>query len=216
MKMIFLLLITAFTTPSFAKMSSDTQSWKTLSFKTKLQNLRLAVQTEVRYSEENTQIFEEHIKPYLGYKTSVGEFGFVFSYLTSDSFSKEFEKRYAFQYGFKAIKNYYIDYKIRYRYEFRDFKDQPEIAQRTRLRNQVKLSALKAYKWIPFISSELNFYLNDTSKGLKGFSSHRTLVGFQRNFKKFNLSIGYINNYKVKNKDSNMTQALGLGLSFHI
>ncbi len=216
MKTIYLLILTLFTASSFAKMSSDSQSWNSLNFKTKIQNLRLAVQTEARYSKESTEIFEEHIKPYLGYKTNFGEFGVVFSYLTNNSFSNEFEKRYAFQYGLKIIQNYYINYSIRYRYEFRDFKDQSRIAQRTRLRNQVKLTSLKTYKWTPFVSSELNFYLNNTDKGPNGFSSHRTLIGITRKFKKINLSVNYINNYKVKNNNSNMRQALGLGIDFNI
>lgn len=214
-KLLIASLLTLFTTTSLAS-AADNQSWSSLKFKTKIKDVSLAVQTEVRYSEDNEEVFEEHVKPYIGYKTDLGEFGAVFSYLADDNFSKELEKRYAFQYGKTLLKNFYIDYSIRYRYEFRDFKVQPRIAHRTRLRNQVKLRSLAFYKWMPFVSSELNFYVNDTKKGPQGFSSHRSILGIGRQFKQFKLSVSYINNYKVKNDSTSTKHALGIGLGFKI
>ncbi len=214
--LLLLTLVTFFAASSFAKSTSDNQSWNSLKFKTKFKSFNFTLHTEARYSEKTEGFFEEHLKPYVGYKTDFGEFGFVFSYLADDDFTTELEKRYAFQYGNTVLKNYHIDYSIRYRYELRKFKPQSEIAQRTRLRNQVKFKSLAFYRWMPFVSSELNYYINDTGMGPGGFSSHRGIAGVSRKFKDFKLSVSYINNYKVKNNNSDTRHALGLGLAFKI
>ncbi len=210
---LLLLTISLLPIKSFA-LSKDNQSWNTLIFSKKLNQLHLKLETEIRYSDGNVDFFEEHIKPYIGYKTGFGEFGFVFSYLADDGLSKEYEKRYAFQYSKDLFNSPLINYSIRYRYELRDFTTQSTLAHRTRLRNQVKFKVLRLYKWTPFISSEFNFYVNDTSDGPDGFSSHRSIVGVSRSFKNTSLILSYINNYKTEDSSSNMRHILGLGAAF--
>lgn len=205
--LIILFTITAIN--SIASASSDLQSWNTFTISGSKNNFQYSIQTEGRYSLEEAKVYEEHFKPYVGYNTPIGEFGFVFSFLADEVFTKTFEKRYALQYSKDLFMNNDLIYEVRLRQEFRDFSDQSSIAQRFRLRNQFELIGLSVKNWIPYTNSEFNIYTNKTLLGPRGFSSHRFILGITRGFQGFEFGISFTHNYKKFKGETEVRYSLG-------
>lgn len=196
---------------SFAE--SDGQLWNRIYKEYSKDDLEFGLQLQLRYSDEQTNLYEEQINASIHHKYQdvyKSYMGVIFTAGFSGQFSELAEKRFAIQYGMRPLSFY----QFRFRYEMRNFSDEESLANRFRVLNGLDSKKVLFLDFTPFITSELNFYMNEFGQTQAGISSHRTIVGVIGSLFKNRISISYINDIKFISEENFTRHVLELAYSF--
>jgi hypothetical protein len=154
-------------------------------------------QLQNRYDLDEGAGFEEQINLFYSHEFGENRVTLIGTVRTLDAYDRIDEIRYALDWDRDFLLPNKWKYNIRLRHEVRDFTDEDELAHRFRIRQQVDWRQ----KWLAFssfdLSSEFNFYLNEFQPGVRGFSSHRSILQAWIETSSVNWGLAYLNDYRI-------------------
>lgn len=200
-----------------ASVESDYGTWNSLILVKKINHTQaLSLEHEVRYSDELGNLDQEQLKFLYFYDLKVGRLAFGGNLRTENSYGVITEKRALIQWDNLLYSNKTFNYSSRVRYELRDFNTENSLVRRFRWLNRFGLKLESLNEWTPSLTSELNFYLNDTSVTNSGFYSHRTIVSVGKVFGSYGFSVKYVNDYKQEPFEETVDNVLGVDVTYFL
>ena len=209
-------LVFLFTTYlGYAEVEHDHGSWNSITLIKEISsNQDLSLEHEIRYSDKVGNLAQEQFKLLYRYAFESGQLGFGANLRLKGSYGPVSEKRLLVQWESVLLQSKQITYSSRVRYELRDFSNEGSFVRRFRWLNELEFNFEFLNGWIPLVSSEFNYYLNDTDVNNSGFYSHRTVATLSKSFGPYVFAFQYINDYKNELFNDSINNAFGLDLAY--
>ncbi len=188
--------------------------WNQLRYENEFSNnFSLGAQIQLRYSFDVSRLKEEQLNLFYSYFNQWGRFGFIYTIGSENGYMSLRELRYALEYEpSPVILSGSLSYSVRFRQELRNFEAYNSDAFRFRVRNELKYALDFKSKLSLVASSEVNFYSNNYVSGAQGFSSHRTIIGFEVTRTTVRWEFFYVNDYRITQQGIENRHALNISL----
>lgn len=200
---------------SHSEVDHDLGSWNSVTVIKKIDPKQdISLEHELRYSDDVGNLAQQQFKLLYRYEFKYGRLGLGGNLRFKNTYGPINEKRLLVEWESLIFQASMFSYSTRVRYELRNFADEPSFARRLRWLNEVEFNFKFLNGWVPILSSEFNYYINDTSVNKSGFYSHRTVVSVGKFFGPYGLAFQYINDYKDELFNDIIDNAFGSRLTY--
>lgn len=211
---VLLILLNVFCSAWAFASPSNFHTWSVLRYSHDSGDYEFGGQLQHRYRFDTDKLFEEQLNLFVDRHLGEYELTFIFTLGSQNGYDRLREVRYALEVerDFQELRAWV--YNLRLRHETRDFKSNPDLAHRFRVRNEFRYEIESSSIDGIFVNGELNIYLNNYQPEAAGFSSFRTIIGVSGSCDSYQWGLAYLNDHRQSPIQIENRHVLQMSLEF--